>query len=200
MIHSPRKTAPAVRAGRVQKKNNWDETPDYYIAEQPELVIDRKRPGEGFRHLLSQADIRRFISIVPDWEKHSQGLNAVVLAPGKEDHFGHYNSGVISLCAWPLDGSISVNEYFLSLNTEIMQCLAISCSPDGNGYWTLDCDQDQVRAFQLLSTFLHELGHHNDYLNTRAKENANRGESHAEEFALELGLKLWPTYQKAFRI
>jgi len=200
MNHSPRKTAPEVRSGRVQKKNNWEETPDYYIAEQPELVIDRKRPGEGFRHLLSQSDIRRFISIVPDWERHSQGLNGIVLAPGEESRFGYYYPGVISICAWALNGSISVNEYFLYLNTEIIQCLGISCSPDGNGDWTLECDEDQARAFQLISTFLHELGHHNDYLNTRKKENANRGESHAEQFALELGLHLWPTYQKAFRI
>jgi len=200
MNHSPRKTAPAVRSGRVQKKNNWEETPDYFIAEQPELVIDRKRPGEGFRHLLSQSDIRRFISIVPDWEKQSQGLNAVVLASGEEEYFGHYDCGVISLCAWPTTISMTVDDWYYERRTAILECLGVPCFPDGADRYLLEFTEDTARAYLLLNTFLHELGHHNDYLNTRKKENANRGESHSEQFALELGLHLWPTYQKAFRI
>ncbi len=200
MNHSPRKTAPEVRSGRVQKKNNWDETPDYYISEQPELVIDRKRPGEGFRHLLSQSDIHRFISIVPDWEKHSQGLNAVVLEPGNKRYLGCYVHGVISVCAWTINDCIEVNTEFCRRSQDMLNCLSVPRLPDGNGRWLLQFDEDTARAYSLLSTFLHELGHHNDTMNTRKKENANRGESHAEEFALELGLKLWPTYQKAFGI
>lgn len=200
MNHSPRKTAPAVRSGRVQKKNNWEETPGYDISEQPELVIDRKRPGEGYRHLLSQADIRRFISIVPDWEKHSQGLNAVVLAAGDEFRFGYYRRGVISICAWTADNHFSMFDEVYQRRAQILNCLGVPALPDGNGEWMLEFTEDTARAYLLLNTFLHELGHHNDTMNTRKKENANRGESHAEQFALELGLKLWPTYQKAFRI
>jgi hypothetical protein len=40
-----RRSAPGVKAGRVQKKNNWDWTPKYWSAEQPRPVIDRKRWG-----------------------------------------------------------------------------------------------------------------------------------------------------------
>lgn len=195
-----RKTAPGVRSGRVQKKNNWEETPGYDISEQPELVIDRKRPGDGYRHLLTQADVRRFISIVPNWKEHSRGLNAVVLASAREDYFGYYDPGVISICAWSLNDSISVFDWYYKRRLKILNCLGVPCLPDGNGEWTLEFTEDTARAYQLLNTFLHELGHHNDYLNTRKPENANRGESHAEEFALELGLQLWPTYQRTFSI
>lgn len=195
-----RKTAPAVRDGQVQKKNNWELTLSYDIAEQPELVIDRKRPGVGYRHLLSQADVRQFISIIPDWEKHSRGLNAVVLAPAHEDYFGYYDPGVISICAWSLSNEITVCDWYFKRRSAILGCLSVDSFPDGNGEWTLNFDENQARAYQLLNTFLHELGHHNDYLNTRNPNNANRGESHAEEFALELGLKMWPAYQKTFRI
>lgn len=175
-------------------------TPDYDISEQPELVIDRKRPGEGFRHLLSQPDLRRFISIVPGWEKHSQGLNAVVLAPGDKSSFGYYYPGVISLYAWPERIAMSFDNDSYQLDLAFFDCFDVPRVPDGEGWWDLEFTEDTARAFLLLNVFLHELGHHNDYMNTRKKENANRGESHAEEFALELGLKLWPTYQKAFRI
>ncbi len=195
-----RKTAPGVRAGAVQKKNNWEETPGYDISEQPELVIDRQRLGDGYRHLLTQADVRRFISNIPDWEEHSRGLNAVALAPKYKDYFGYYNPGVISLCAWSLDASISVSCWFYSRRRSFLACLGVTCLPDGNSGWTLEFDEETARAFLLLDTFLHELGHHNDFMNTRKPENANRGESHAEEFALRLGLQLWPTYQKAFRL
>jgi hypothetical protein len=42
MIRSTqKKTSPKVIGGKVQKKNNWAKTPNYYRAEQAELVIDR---------------------------------------------------------------------------------------------------------------------------------------------------------------
>ena len=200
MKRSQRKTAPEVRAGKVRKKNNWEETPSYDISEQPELIIDRKPPGNGCCQLLTQADVRRFISIIPDCKQHSRGLNAVVLAPGDKYSFGFYKPCFISLCAWPIEISVSVDECYYRRHIEILDCLNVSCSPNGNGQWMLDFTEDTARAYLLLSTFLHELGHHNDYMNTRKPENANRGESHAEEFALRLGLQLWPTYQKAFRL
>lgn len=200
MKRNERKTAPNVKDGKVQKQNNWELTPGYYLNEQPELVVERKRSGSGHRHLLTQADVRRFISIIPNWNEHSCGLNAVVLAPAFEDCFGYYDPGVISICAWSLNDSSSVCDWYYKRRIKSLQCLGVFCLPDGNDEWTLQFNEDTARAYQLLNTFLHELGHHNDWLNTRKPENANRGESHAEEFALRLGLQLWPIYQKAFRI
>ena len=200
MKRSERKSAPNVKNGVVQRQNNWELTPNYWCSEQPQLVIDRLRPGNGYRHLLTQEDVRRFISIIPNWVEHSRGLNAVTLAPGYKDYFGYYNPGVISLCAWSLDAAITVSDCYYNRRLEILECLSVPCLPEGNGDWLLQFNETTARAYLLLNTFLHELGHHNDYLNTLKPKNANRGESHAEEFALRLGLQLWPTYQKAFKI
>jgi hypothetical protein len=48
-----RKTAPKVKSGRVQKKNRWAETTR--LDSVP--VVERERPGDGYRHLLKVRDI-----------------------------------------------------------------------------------------------------------------------------------------------
>src|SRR5262249_12049393 len=98
-----RKTAPKSIYGRVQKKNNWVLSPDYYYKTKPHLFIDRKRPGEGYRHILKQKDILEFIAIMPNWKDLTEGLEAIVLSPGDLWTFGYHCSGVVHVCAWPRD-------------------------------------------------------------------------------------------------
>jgi hypothetical protein len=88
-----RKSAPGVKGGVVQRKNNWAETPGYDITPQPRPFIDRQRPGAGYRHLLER-DVERFVELLPDWEELSQGLNAIVLAPGDPGVLGWHRRGV----------------------------------------------------------------------------------------------------------
>jgi len=48
MQRGNRKSTPKVVNGMVQKKNNWTDTPDYYLAPVARMVIiDRRRPGKG---------------------------------------------------------------------------------------------------------------------------------------------------------
>ena len=54
-----RKSAPGVSGGRVQKKNNLEWTANYYTTAPPSLVIDRQRPGQGYRHVLMQWDTEK---------------------------------------------------------------------------------------------------------------------------------------------
>src|SRR4051794_30335202 len=78
-----RKATPRVVKGNVQKKNNWGLSEDYYYApRRREVVIDRKRPRPGYRHLLTKKDLLDFIALLPDWDEIAVGLNAIVLAPG----------------------------------------------------------------------------------------------------------------------
>lgn len=98
-----RKTTPKVVGGRVQKKNNPEWTANYYDTPPPSLVIDRHRPGKGYRHVLMQRDIETFIGLLPDWSELSRGLNAVVLSPGSEYRDGYYGRGVVHVCAWKSD-------------------------------------------------------------------------------------------------
>ena len=94
-----RKSAPRVKAGRVQKKNNWTPAATYYNTEFAVPAIDRMRPGDGYRHLLKKRDIDDFIELLPDWSELSIGLNAIVLAAGG-DCMGWHEPGVVHLCAW----------------------------------------------------------------------------------------------------
>jgi len=46
MRQGNRRSTPKVVKGRVQKKNNWSLSTDYYDAPEPRtVVIDRKRPA-----------------------------------------------------------------------------------------------------------------------------------------------------------
>ena len=98
-----RKSTPKVIDGRVQKKNDWDWTPSYYNTPQPTPLIDRQRPGKGYRHVLKQRDIETFIGLLPDWNELSKGLNAIVLAPGEYSIGGWHTPGVVAVCAWEAD-------------------------------------------------------------------------------------------------
>ena len=101
MLHGNRKSAPQVAKGRVQKKNNWKLCPDYYDSPLPgTVVVDRKRPGEGFKHVLNKSDIYRFLELLPDWKNLAIGLNAVVIAPGERGTDGYHVPGVVHVCAW----------------------------------------------------------------------------------------------------
>src|SRR5262245_25727293 len=97
-----RRTAPRVVDGRVRPKNNWAESGDYPDPPPAYPVIERKKPGRGYRHLVRRQDVSRFLALLPDWEELARGLRAVVLDAGNPDRDGYYNhDGVIGLCAWP---------------------------------------------------------------------------------------------------
>jgi hypothetical protein len=85
-----------VKHGRVQKKNNWEETPNYYNTFQVVPVVDRRRPGYGYRHLLMQRDVLRFIEILPEWDEIARELDAIVLAPGSASSYGYYRPGLFT--------------------------------------------------------------------------------------------------------
>jgi len=178
-----RKSAPKVRGGRVQKKNNWAETPDYYTADQPLPVVDRRRPGAGYRHLLKQRDIEEFIAILPQWDELSVGLNAIVLAAGTDDAMGWHEPGVVHVCAWEEElWWTDTIPAFVDDHRDVLELLGVIVARRGEKLvtkWT----EPQARAFQLLHVLLHELGHHHDRMTTRSQREAARGEAFAEEYA-----------------
>ena len=192
-----RKSTPRVKNGCVQKKNNWAEAADYYNTAQALPVIDRKRPGDGYRHLLKQKDIYDFIAILPDWSELSKGLNGIVLCPGESNTDGYHTPGVIHICAWENDlwRRTSIDHY--EEHKAIFARLELSCAQDGDDvfcYWT----EPQALAYQLLHIFLHELGHHHDRMTTASKVAASRGEPYAEAYALKYEAQIWQRYLESF--
>jgi hypothetical protein len=95
-----RRTATSVRDGRVQKKNNWNpDRRDYFALRQDEVRLDRRTPGPGFRHVVTVAQLRAFIALLPDWDDVAVRLDAIVLDEGK-DCMGWHSDGVVAVCAW----------------------------------------------------------------------------------------------------
>ena len=198
MLRSNRKSTPRVIKGRVQKKNNWSLSPDYYAAPQPRMVvIDRKRPGEGFKHFLAKSDIYRFLELLPDWDSLAVGLNAIVLDAGDEGLHGWHRSGVVAVCAWETELWQEFNARFYEEHCDIFERLGVQTELIEE-YYTCKFEPNQIRAFQLLHILLHELGHHHDQMTTRSGKQASRGESYAEAYARQYEQKIWENYLRAF--
>ena len=199
MRYLNRKSDPKVIGGLVQKKNNRAVTPNYYNTEQALPMIDRRRPGKGFRHLLMQKDIRSFIAILPDWDELSIGLNAIVLAPGDMDLFGYHTRGVVHICAWPDQIWIELSPEGFEAERRIIENLGVPYEATEEKV-VCKFEEGTARAHQLLATLLHEIGHHHDRMTTRAKVSTGRGESYAEDYARRYAERIWTRYQEVFSV
>lgn len=183
MFAYPRKSATKVRNGKVQRKNRWAQTPNCYNTAQPTPVIDRQRPGWGYRHLVRKVELQRFLTIIPNWNELSFGLRVLILARGEDDCLGWHRSGLVALCAWDREIVLTrVNDCFYRQHRCLLQNLAIPCIQCGQD-WELQFTENTARAFQLIHVLLHELGHHHDRVTTASKIRASRGEGYAEAFA-----------------
>ena len=196
-----RKATPRVKNGVVQKKNNWELSRDYYDTPEPrEVMIDRKRPGDGHRHLLNKSDIYKFLELLPDWDALAVGLNAIVLAPGEDDGtYGYHVPGVVHICAWSEGFWESLSSEFYENNQGIFARLGVPCELQEDNRWLCKWDERSARSFQLLDVFLHELGHHHDRMTTKSKRKAARGEPYAEEYALRYEALIWERFFQVFK-
>lgn len=184
-----RRTATKVVGGRVRKKNNHAlDRRDYLTRRQDEIRLDRKPPGEGFRHLVTLNQLRDFLPLLPDWDQLAVGLDAIVLDEGEPSlrWMGWWQEGVVAVNAWPRDLWISGGYrswyeehqvYFDALGVEY------DAGPDWEVRWT----EEQARAYQLLVVLPHEMGHHHDDL-----AGTDGGEPYAERYEREVFDALWP--------
>lgn len=199
MSYLKRKSAPRVKTGQVAKKNNWALTADYYNTAQALPVVDRQRPGEGYRHILKQQDIYDFIALLLDWSELSKGLNGIVLAPGSDTRDGYHVPGVVHICAWEKDLWRGESHGYYKAHQDIFARLEVPHEEKEYGYW-LQWTEAQARAYQLLHIFLHELGHHHDRMTTHSKVRASRGEPYAEAYARQHEALIWTRYQEQFKL
>lgn len=192
----PRKTAPGVVRGKVQKKNRSALTPDYYNTPQDIPAIDRQRPGQGYCHVLKKRDIVDFISILPDWEELSIGLNAILLAPG-EDAEGWHMPGIVAVSAWSRKLWETYEDWYYQEHKDIFKRLEVPCRQTREG-WECRFTEASVRGYQLLHILTHELGHHHDRMTTRSLREASRGEGYAEKYARRYERIIWDRYLETF--
>src|SRR5262249_16440074 len=98
MYLQKRKTSPKVISGKVQKKNNWTLTAECRRVVQSLPLVERMRPGHGYKHLLTQRQLTTFIDLLPDWDELAIGLHSVVFAPGDDGADGWHTPGSIAIC------------------------------------------------------------------------------------------------------
>jgi len=192
-----RRTATKVRSGMVQRKNRVIESPSVYNSGDSGLIIERRRPGAGYRHLLRKSEIERFISIVPDWDELSNGLRAIVLDEGDDRCMGWHRPGIVAVCAWERDLWMTVSGEFLRDHRETLMRLGVAHEKQNNEN-LCNFTVGQARAFQLMHILLHEIGHHHDRMSTRTRKRASRGEGYSEAFAFEQERVIWDQYERQF--
>jgi hypothetical protein len=192
-----RKVTPKVVSGKVQKKNFQDTTFNYWDHDPGYPIIDRQRPGEGQRHLLTKAEIQKFIDILPDWSELSKGLKAIVLAPD-DDCAGWCLDGIVAICGWDRELWMDYHPNFYKEHRGVLDRLGVETEQGEGGRMLCKYTENQAKAFQLLHIFLHELGHHHDRMTTKNKERTGRGEKYAEEYALKYMETIWSEYLKRF--
>jgi hypothetical protein len=192
-----RKTNPGVVAGQVRKKNRTAQSPTVY-SPVAGLTVSRLKPGFGYRHVLRQKDVASFLELLPDPERLTEGLNAIVLAPGNERCDGWYRPGVVAVCAWErgLWREMSPGGYIE--HRDLFERLEVPCEPLENGDYLCEFTEPAIRAYQLLHILLHELGHHHDRMTTRSRVDACRGEGYPEDYAREYERRVWEQYLSAF--
>lgn len=197
MRPGPRKTAMKVRDGSVQRKNRTALTPHYVTHAMSRCVLDRRPPGPGYRHLVTLDQLRAFLAILPEWETISQGLDAIVLAPGSVEQLGGYDRGVVEVNAWEraliwptcrLD--------FLEEHHALFTKLGIPHELRAGS--PVAFTEKTARAFQLVHVLVHELGHHHDRMTTRSRRAAARGEDYAEAYAQRHEDEILGRYEQVF--
>ena len=202
-----RKTAPKVIDGVVKRKNNHTKTATLGY------VVDRERPGRGFRHVLRKKGIHDFTDLIPDWDTHSKGIESILLCRGDGytdglyRHFSYEETGIIYLCAWDDDMWGDVSEKYFHEHRWIFDSFGLVYEkrlrkePNGRGKYTAwGCyfSDSQARAFMLAHIFLHELGHHVDKLRSRSRDTTIGGEPFAEDFSKKMFQRIWPAYVDRF--
>lgn len=201
MRSHPRRTAPKVADGRVQFKSNWEaHRADYTRRVQKEIAIDRRPAGPGYRHLITVAQLRDFLPLLPEWEGLALGLDAIVLDGGSSSTLGWHMHGVVAINAW--DKRLWWSELspeFAEEHDEVLDLLGVERVKVGRRTevrWT----EPQARAFQLLDVLVHELGHHRDRVTTRSFARPARGEGYAEGYAQHTLKLVLPEYARRFGI
>ncbi len=192
-----RKTAPGVKNGRVQKKNN------HQFTVWENCIITRDTPKRGYRHLISQKDVKDFLSVFPDWHRYGHGIERIQLTSGSEGYYGCYyhhwreGTGSIEIPAWEKDIWTEYDYGFYKEHQNIFETLKVTVSRKDD---SVKCHFNikQARAFTLVHVLTHEIGHHYDKMTGINSQFCSRGEDFAEQFSMDLFPIIYPAYVDIF--
>jgi hypothetical protein len=186
------------RVSAERRRHNLRPTADSAALPGTKILFERRRPGPGYRHVLSKSDIARFIALLPDWDELSRGLEGIVLMPGEADLEGMCFETWVAVFAWRRELWDYYQASYLEHPRPSITRLGVPVEPGGGGGLVMKWTEGTVRAYQLLDVLLHELGHHHDRMTTRAQEHVCRGEPYAERYAARYADRIWGAYISEF--
>jgi hypothetical protein len=197
-----------VIGGKPLRKNRYAQTPRFRDSSPRWPAIRTQRPGRDYRHLVHKRDVEAVLPLLPRWDVLSEGLEAIVLAPGEWGTDARYTSygqrrvGRISLCAWDREVAQCWGKSYVDEHRPILDLLSVPVVPAPDSEWLFDCQftEHTARAFQLIHVLVHELGHHHDRLHTASRRGPARGERYAERYANDHEALLVARYQEHFRL
>src|SRR5262249_49519134 len=117
---------------------------------------------------------------------------------------GWWRPGIVAVCGWERELYSRQYAHYFEAHRDIYERLGvpwekISDSEDEPQY-VCRFTEASARAYQLLHIFLHELGHHHDYMTTRSKRDAARGEPYAEAYARKYEAILFDRFAEKFEL
>ena len=174
---------------------DWHEPTDdldgYRIVVQP--------PGNGFRHILTPADIRARLSRFPDHVVSGLGVVQLSRMTRKKQSFPCYGmQWGASLYLYPIEETLVEFYHCPPTPNQVSEARMYGgrWSQEARGTWKLEWTEAAVRDFYLNNILIHELGHLVDSRNTGYVDR----ERYAEWFALEFGYKRSRTADQARKI
>lgn len=197
----PGRQTPRVVDGAVQKKQRRDvlvSEHELRDSDDEPLPIVTLPALRGWRHVVDESELARFVRLIPDWDERSLGLRALILGEGGDGTYGwHDERGVICLNAWgtPFEETWSRDDH--DELRPILERLQVDVEIDGAD---AHCRFTRKTAggFLLMYVFLHELGHHVDRMGTRYQEDCPGGEPFAEDFAATVADSMWDRFFREF--
>jgi hypothetical protein len=145
-------------------------------------------PGNGFRHILSPADIRARLSQFPAQSLVNLEVVQLSRMTRKKQSFPCYGmQWGASLYLYPIETNLVEFYHCPPTPNQVNEARMYGgCwSQESRGVWRLEWTEEAVRDFYLNNILIHELGHLVDLRNTGYVDR----ERYAEWFSLEYGYK-----------
>lgn len=161
------------------------------------MPIVVEAPIRGHRQPVTESDLRRFLKLIPDWDRYLEGLHCLVLGDGDDDCFGWHWDGVICLHAWD-SFEMDWDAEFFEEHQHVLDRLQVPYEYDEGHGATFEFTKKTACGFQLIHVFLHEVGHHYDRMQTKYKIEAPRGEIFAEGFGNRVADTMWTAFFREF--
>lgn len=188
----------------IKYKNNFRNNSKKHLIGKHEILFQEFPTAKGFRHVLTEQDVVRHLTNIPNIYLHN--LTGVVLMGGTpKQHsksmftFGIYSPRIrtIFLFAFPEDSRLYYKK-------RLSPAFASDYTQHGATWqkhkakWVLQFSSEGLYSFYLKDVLTHELGHHVDYITGLYRSrNGIKGEEYfAEWFARIYGIQ--PEKQKLY--